>query len=61
MSEVMEFFTREDFRNWLQENCMSMDGIWVLFGKADGKKRLRQAKRWKKPSFWLDRWPDTEC
>lgn len=41
MNEVMEFSTREDFRNWLQENCLSTAGIWMLFGKAGGPKTLK--------------------
>ena len=41
MSEVMKFSTRKDFRSWLQENCMSTAGIWVLFGKAGGPKTIK--------------------
>lgn len=44
MNEVMEFSTREDFRNWLKENCLSTAGIWVLFGKAGGPKTIKASE-----------------
>lgn len=28
------FQTREEFRTWLQNNCRSSDGVWLLFGKT---------------------------
>lgn len=34
MSEPLCFQTREDFRNWLSENCQSHEGIWLLFSKT---------------------------
>ena len=30
------FASKEVFREWLQANCMSCKGIWLLFGKAGG-------------------------
>lgn len=36
MDEIMEFAGREEFRNWLQKNCRSSAGVWLLFGKAGG-------------------------
>lgn len=36
MSDIMAFADRETFRKWLSENCLSKDGIWLLFGKAGG-------------------------
>lgn len=40
MSEILEFSTRQDFRRWLTENCLSTEGEWLLFGKAGGPKTL---------------------
>ena len=40
MSDAMKFSSREDFRNWLSENCRSSAGIWLLFGKAGGEKTI---------------------
>ena len=41
MSDVLEFATREDFRKWLYDNCLSNDGVWLLFGKAGGHRTLK--------------------
>jgi len=35
------FATRDDFRNWLEENCLSSSGVWLLFGKSSGPKTLK--------------------
>ena len=40
MSEIFEFANREEFRRWLNANCLSNDGIWLLFGKAGGRKTI---------------------
>lgn len=40
MKEIMKFSARNDFREWLAENCMSGEGFWMLFGKAGGPKTL---------------------
>ena len=37
----MEFANREEFRKWLSENCLSNDGIWILFGKSGGPKTIK--------------------
>lgn len=34
MSEPLLFKTRTDFRNWLTDNCLTSDGVWLLFGKT---------------------------
>ena len=34
MNEPLCFKTREEFREWLLENCQSADGMWLLFGKT---------------------------
>ncbi|MDO5601179.1 MAG: YdeI/OmpD-associated family protein [Oscillospiraceae bacterium] len=41
MERTMEFGTREDFRRWLTENCLSEAGVWLRFGKEGGPKTLR--------------------
>ena len=41
MNEIMEFSTREEFREWLVENCLSKSGVWLLFGKAGGPKTIK--------------------
>ena len=43
MSDIMEFGSRDEFRKWLCDNCLSSVGIWVLFGKvSDGELRETQ-------------------
>ena len=41
MSDIMEFGSRDEFRKWLHDNCLSSAGIWVLFGKAGGPKTIK--------------------
>lgn len=41
MEETLRFASREDFRVWLSENCLSSAGVWLLFGKAGGPKTLK--------------------
>lgn len=41
MSQIMEFANREEFRKWLSENCLSEEGMWLLFGKAGGPKTIK--------------------
>lgn len=41
MSDIMEFANREVFRSWLSQNCLTSDGIWLLFGKAGGPKTIK--------------------
>ena len=41
MSDIMEFSSREEFRKWLYDNCLSSAGIWLLFGKAGGPKTIK--------------------
>ena len=38
--EHLLFTSRDKFRNWLEENCLSSGGIWLLFGKAGGPKTI---------------------
>lgn len=41
MSEITQFSDREEFRQWLNDNCLSSDGIWLLFGKSGGPKTIK--------------------
>lgn len=41
MGDMLQFAAREEFRKWLSENCLSNDGIWLLFGKAGGPKTIK--------------------
>lgn len=34
MNEPLHFKTRDEFRRWLEDNCTSGDGVWLLFGKT---------------------------
>lgn len=40
MDDILTFSNREEFRKWLFQNCTSTDGVWLLFGKADGSKTI---------------------
>ena len=40
MAKQIQFESREDFRAWLEVNCLSSDGIWLVFGKEGGPKTL---------------------
>lgn len=44
MEAMLQFETREAFRAWLVEHCLSPDGVWLLFGKASGPKTLTAAQ-----------------
>lgn len=44
MNDMLEFANREDFRSWLQENCLSSPGVWLLFGKSGGPKTVSAAE-----------------
>ena len=41
MSDILEFVNREEFRKWLNDNCLSSEGVWLLFGKAGGPKTIK--------------------
>lgn len=36
MNDILEFHDRAAFRIWLEKNCTSRDGVWLLFGKKGG-------------------------
>ena len=40
MDNTLEFPNREAFRQWLEENAPSKEGVWLLFGKKGGPKTL---------------------
>lgn len=44
MSEILQFADREEFRKWLNDNCLTSGGVWLLFGKAGGPKTLKAAE-----------------
>ena len=37
----MHFVSRNEFRNWLEENSRSGGGVWLLFGKPGGPKTIK--------------------
>ncbi len=41
LNEVLTFAGREEFREWLSRNCLSEEGVWLLFGKAGGPKTIK--------------------
>ena len=41
MNEYLLFTSREEFRNWLDANCLSSNGVWLLFGKSCGPKTIK--------------------
>ncbi len=40
----MVFEHRSDFREWLEENRLSDEGVWLVFGKAGGPKTLKASE-----------------
>ena len=41
MTDTLLFTSRNEFRNWLRENCRSSGGVWLLFGKSGGPKTIK--------------------
>ncbi len=41
MKDILQFANREEFRRWLFDNCLSKDGVWLLFGKSGGPKTIK--------------------
>lgn len=41
MNDTLVFPDRVQFRNWLTANCLSTDGVWLLFGKHGDPKTIR--------------------
>lgn len=44
MHANLHFSSREDFRNWLQDNCATSNGVWLLFGKSGGPKTIKASE-----------------
>jgi uncharacterized protein YdeI (YjbR/CyaY-like superfamily) len=44
MTEYLLFTSRDEFRNWLQDNCRSSSGVWLLFGKPGGPKTIKASE-----------------
>lgn len=36
MSDMLKFSGVEEFRHWLTQNCLSAQGVWLLFSKEKG-------------------------
>lgn len=41
MNEQLTFHTRSEFREWLTNNSLSNEGIWVVFDKSKKKESLK--------------------
>ena len=41
MNDMLVFSERAGFRNWLTANCLSIDGVWLLFGKHGNPKTIK--------------------
>lgn len=41
MNNTLIFSDRAQFRNWLTANCLSTDGVWLLFGKHGNPKTIK--------------------
>ena len=41
MNDTLVFPDRVQFRNWLTANCLSTDGVWLLFGKHGDPNTIR--------------------
>lgn len=44
MNEYLQFACREEFRGWLEENCLSSGGVWLLLGKPGGPKTIKASE-----------------
>ena len=44
MDDIMKFADRKEFRKWLNDNCLSSGGVWLLFGKAGGPKTIKASE-----------------
>lgn len=40
MKNTLIFSDRAEFRDWLTANCLSTDGVWLLFGKHGNPKTI---------------------
>lgn len=44
MGDIIKFVNRDEFRKWLNDNCMSDTGVWLLFGKTGGPKTIKASE-----------------
>ena len=44
MNSILEFANREEFRKWLSENCLSDNGVWLLFRKSGEPKTIKASE-----------------
>lgn len=44
MSDILQFPSREAFRQWLRDNGTVSEGVWLLFGKRGGPVTLTAAE-----------------
>lgn len=42
--DYLQFISRDEFRKWLESNCMSSNGVWLLFGKSGGPDTVKAAE-----------------
>ena len=40
MNYILTFTDRAEFRDWLTANCLSTDGVWLVFGKHGNPKTI---------------------
>lgn len=41
MNESLHFKNRQQFREWLADNCLSSEGVWLVFGKTAAFKTIK--------------------
>ena len=44
LSGYLQFASRCEFRDWLEGNCISSGGVWLLFGKPGGPKTIKASE-----------------
>jgi len=44
LAEYLQFASRDEFRKWLKDKCMSNSGVWLLFGKSGGPKTIKASQ-----------------
>jgi len=44
MTDYLLVTSRNEFRNWLRDNCLSSGGVWLLFGKSGGPDTIKASE-----------------
>lgn len=44
MNDHLQFNSRSEFRLWLENNCTTSDGVWLLFGKSGGPATIKASE-----------------